>query len=146
MNNRSNAYQQQQNYQKYQNYQNALRNTNMIQHLTNELNHKISVIDSKDNEIKEKHKEMAEMNAVIQNKIKLLEEIGSVIVKNNAHLEQLQHELGTKQQKIDELTGLHDSAMQTVTKLELEIARMHEQVNLAHNDYVIRRTSRLQSV
>ena len=146
MNNRSNVYQQQQNYQKYQNYQNALRNTNMIQHLTNELNHKTSAIDSKDNEIKEKHKEMAEMNAVIQNKIKLLEEIGSVIVKNNAHLEQLQHELGMKQQKIDELTGLHDSAMQTVTKLELEIARMHEQVNLAHNDYVIRRTSRLQSV
>ena len=27
----------------------------MIQHLTNELNHKNGVIDSKDNEIKEKH-------------------------------------------------------------------------------------------
>ena len=76
----------------------------------------------------------------VETKAKLIDEVNTIILKNNAYFEQTNIELVSNKQKIEELNELYINVKKELHSKEVELEDVNQELILCQNDYVIRQS------
>jgi chromosome segregation ATPase len=105
----------------------------------NKLNKKIEELKNETIEkMQKKNMILQELTNENENKMKLIEEINKIVLKNNLYFEQTNLELSSNKIKIEELKTLYDNVNKELGLKQDELVCVKKELDLARNNYILK--------
>jgi chromosome segregation ATPase len=97
-------------------------------------------INSYKQNIEKLHEKNKQLQNEIATKVKLNDEINTIILKNNAYFEQTNLELFSNNQKIGELNKLNIDLQKELHSKGVELKNVNDELILCRNNYILRQS------